>query len=254
MTRAEELAQRLVAVRARLAAACVAADRPSDAARLVVVSKTWPLSDVLALRALGVRDLGENRDEEAATKAAALRAAERHPEQDDLGSALVAGSRPVWHFVGRVQSSKARSVASYADVVHSLDRPSLLSALARGAERAGRVVEVLVQVSLEDDEQAAAASGRGGATPDRVRRLADQVAGTDALRLAGVMAVAPLQADPDHAFARLAAVAAAVRGDHPSAVEISAGMSGDLEQAVAHGATLVRVGTALLGRRPPLLR
>jgi uncharacterized pyridoxal phosphate-containing UPF0001 family protein len=144
-----------------------------------------------------------------------------------------------------VQSNKAASVASYASVVHALDRPSLAQALSLGAVRAGRTVEVLVQVRLDD------ADGRGGAAPADVPALADLAEGLEGLRLAGVMAVAPLGADPAPAFARLADVAGRLRADHPQATAVSAGMSGDLEQAVAAGATIVRIGTALLGRRSP---
>jgi hypothetical protein len=157
-----------------------------------------------------------------------------------------------WHFVGQLQTNKARSVASYARTVHSLDRPRLARALADGARRAGRVVDVLVQVDLDVD--GSADSGRGGAAPAEVPALADLAAGLDGLRLAGVMAVAPLGVDPVAAFAQLAEVARDLRARHPEATGISAGMSGDLEAAVAAGATYVRIGTALLGHRPQVLR
>lgn len=229
MTRAQELADNLARVECRIAAACAAARRDRDEVLLIAISKTWPAVDVAALRELGVRDFGENRDQEAAPKAAAV------PEVR-------------WHFVGHLQTNKARSVASYADVVHSLDRRSLVDALAAGAQRAGRVVDVLVQVSLDGDPD------RGGALPADVPALADAAAGSEGLRLAGVMAVAPLGADPVEAFGRLAAVAADLRARHPQATTISAGMSGDLEQAVAAGANALRVGTALFGHRPPVTR
>ena len=193
---------------------------------LIAVTKTWPASDAALLRDLGVADLGENRDAEARLKAA-----------------KVTGVR--WHFVGSVQTNKARSVASYADVVHALDRRALVEALAAGARRAGRTVEVLVQVSLDGDPV------RGGALPQDVPELADAAAAAPGLRLGGVMAVAPRDADPAEAFARLVEVAEIVRARHPGAVVVSAGMSADLEQAVSAGATHVRVGTALLGARPP---
>ena len=224
--RAQELARNLAALEQRLAAACAAAGRTRDEVVIVAVTKTRPASDVEALRDLGVRDVGENRDQEAAAKAAA-----------------VAGVR--WHFVGAVQTNKARSVASYADVVHSVDRPALVDALDKGARRAERVLEVLLQVSLDGDPD------RGGALPADVPALGERAAGAEALRMIGVMAVAPLGADPAAAFAELARVSERLRADHPQAGAISAGMSGDLEQAVACGATHVRVGTALLGRRPP---
>lgn len=228
MTRAEELAANLAAVEERVSAACAAAGRSRADVTVVAVTKTWPASDVELLRDLGMRDVGENRDAEAAEKAAAIR-----------------GVR--WHFIGAVQTNKARSVSSYADVVHSVDRPALVAALAKGAVHAGREVEVLVQVSLDGDPD------RGGAPPADVPALAEQAAAADGLRLAGVMAVAPLGADPAPAFARLAELYDAVRRQHPEATVLSAGMSGDLEQAVAAGANCLRVGTALLGHRTPVL-
>ncbi|MCW2724364.1 MAG: alanine racemase domain protein, partial [Frankiales bacterium] len=181
MSRVRELAGNLAAVEERVAAACQAAGRAREEVLLVAVSKTWPAEDVAALRDLGIRDFGENRDQEAARKAAE-----------------VDGVR--WHFVGAVQTNKARSVASYAHVVHSVDRTALVDALAAGARRSGRTVEVLIQVSLDGDR------ARGGALPEDVRDLADAAAAADGLRLAGVMAVAPLATDPAAAFARLAAV------------------------------------------------
>ncbi len=229
MSRRDELAANLADVEARIQRACTAAGRARDEVTLIAVTKTWPLADCCLLKELGVRDLGENRDQEAAEKAAALD-----------------GVR--WHFVGSVQTNKARSVASYADVVHSVDRPSLVSVLGDGAVRAERVVEVLLQVSLDGDPD------RGGASVDDVPELAEQVSLTPGLRLGGVMAVAPLGADPAAAFARLAEVAGRLRADHPAATAISAGMTGDLEQAVAAGATHLRVGTAVLGARPAPLR
>lgn len=229
MSRREELAAGLAAVQARIAASCVAAGRAPDEVTLVAVTKTWPASDVVLLRDLGVVDVGENKDTEAAPKAA-----------------QVDGVR--WHFVGQVQTNKARSVASYADLVHSLDRARLARALADGARRAGRAVGVLVQVSLDEDP------GRGGALPGDVPALADLAASLGGLRLDGVMAVAPRGGEPRAAFDRLAEVARRVRAQHPRATVMSAGMSGDLEAAVAAGATHVRIGTALLGHRPPVLR
>jgi pyridoxal phosphate enzyme (YggS family) len=222
--RAAELASNLAEVQARIAASCVAAGRDRAEVTLVAVTKTWPVSDGVLLRDLGVTEQGENRDQEAARKAAQLD-----------------GVR--WHFVGAVQTNKARSVAAYAHVVHSVDRASLAVALGAGAVRAGREVQALLQVSLDGDP------ARGGAALADLPALADLVAATDGLRLGGVMAVAPLGADPSEAFARLATAAAQLTAVHPAASVISAGMTGDLEQAVAAGATHLRVGTALLGHR-----
>jgi len=234
VTRADDLAASLRAVEERIGQACAAVGRHRSEVALVAVTKTHPVEDVVALAALGLLDVGENRDQEAAPKAAA--AAARG----------CTGLR--WHFVGALQSNKAASVASYAAVVHSVDRMSLVRALSKGAEAAERRLPVLLQVSLDGDP------ARGGAVAGEVPALAVAVEAAAGLTLSGVMAVAPVDADPQQAFAALAAVSARLRADHPQAVDISAGMSGDLEAAVAAGATIVRVGTALLGRRPPASR
>ena len=230
--RSVELAAGLAAVRERIARACDAAGRDPGEVCLVVVTKTFPADDVARLAALGVVDVGENRHQEAAVKAEVLA---------DLGLR--------WHFIGRLQRNKARAVAAYADVVHSVDRVELLGPLSSGARDAGRVVDVLVQVDLD---RTGATAGRGGAAPSTVSAIADEVGSTSGLRLRGVMAVAPLGADPAEAFARLRTVGDAVRASHPGAGWMSAGMSGDLGQAVAAGATHLRVGSAILGSRPPL--
>ncbi len=233
LDRRAEIAANLAAVEDRIVAACVAAGRGRDQVTLVAVTKTFPSSDVLHLVSLGVRDVGENRADEAATK--------QHDCRTGEGSALT------WHFVGQLQTNKAGLVARSMDVVHSVDRRRLVDALDRAADRSDRRIRALVQVDLALDDP-----GRGGAAPADVPAVADAVRTSDHLDLAGVMAVAPLGADPDEAYARLAEVAAGLRRDHPGADVVSAGMSADLEAAVRHGATHLRVGTALLGSRPPL--
>ncbi|RFU41991.1 YggS family pyridoxal phosphate-dependent enzyme [Actinomadura logoneensis] len=229
--RRAELAANLAEVRERIAAACAAAGRDPGDVTLVAVTKTFPASDVRLLAGLGLAQVAENRDQEAAPKAA---------ECADLDL--------TWHFVGQLQTNKAKSVASYAGVVQSVDRPRLVRALAQAAGAADRTVRCLVQVSLDEGE------GRGGADPADVPSLADAIAAADGLELGGVMAVAPLGADPRPAFERLARVANEVRLSHPGATIMSAGMSGDLESAIACGATHVRVGTALLGGRSAIVR
>ena len=227
--RSAELARGLDRVQGRIEAACQAAGRSAREVTLIAITKTFPASDVRLLAALGVRDVGENRDSEAAPKAA---------QCADLRPALT------WHFVGQLQTNKCASVVSYAAVVHSVDRLRLVRALGTQARRAGRAVCCLVQVSLDGDP------ARGGVTAEEAPRIADAVAAEQGLVLGGVMAVAPLAKPPAAAFARLAEIAAVVRAEHPEAVMISAGMSGDMEEAIAAGATHVRVGTALLGGRP----
>jgi PLP dependent protein len=225
------LGANLAAVRERIAAACTAAGRDPAGVTLVAVTKTYPAGDVALLADLGVTDIGENRDQEAAPKAAAVASS---------------GRTVRWHFVGRLQRNKVRSVAAYADVVQSVDSVRLAEALAAAAERQERVVDVLIQVSLDGDP------ARGGVRPEELAAVAGAVAARTSVRLKGLMAVAPLGEPPDPAFARLADIAARFRVVHPTADVLSAGMSDDLESAVAHGATHVRVGSALLGRRHSL--
>ena len=229
--RREELALRLAEVRGRIAKACEAAGREASELTLVAVTKTRPASDVRLLSELGVTDIGENRDAEAAPKAA---------ECADLGLENL-----TWHFIGQLQTNKCASVVRYASVVHSVDRHRLIGALGKAARRAGRVIECLVEVSLDGDP------ARGGAVAGEVPALAKALAAEEGLVLGGVMAVAPLSMPPAEAFARLRVSAAAVRGVRPDATVISAGMSGDLEAAVEAGATHLRIGTALLGDRGP---
>jgi PLP dependent protein len=234
-SRRDELRGRLVAVRGRIAAACAAVGRDAGEVTLVAITKTFPASDVRLLYGLGVRDVGENRDQEAAPKAA---------ECVDLAPGLT------WHFVGQLQTNKAASVVRYAGVVHSVDRLRLVRALGTQARKAGRVVTCLVQVDLDPDPD----PGRGGAAPAQVPGLAASVAAEEGLLLGGVMAIAPLGMQPAEAFGPLPAIAAAVREIRPEAAMISAGMSADMEAAIAVGATHVRVGTALLGGRPGFVR
>ena len=227
--RADEIAAGLAETRERIAAAAKAAGRHADDVHLVVVTKFFPASDVRILADLGVTDVGENRHQEAAAKAA---------ECADLGLR--------WHYIGGLQSNKAAAVAGYADVVESVDRSSLLPRLSRGAGGRGQILDVLLQVSLDPPGR----EGRAGADPGDVRDLAAEVETTDGLRLRGLMAVAPLGEEPEQAFVRLARIREDFLVEYPEATVLSAGMSGDLEQAIAHGATHVRVGSAVLGERP----
>jgi pyridoxal phosphate enzyme (YggS family) len=229
--RRAELEDALGDVRARIAAAATAASRAPGDVELVVITKTYPASDVDLLAGLGIRHVGENR----------------HPEARDKRTSSTRADDLVWHFVGQLQTNKAKAVAGYADVVESVDRERLVTALARGAEAAERTLRCLIQVDLDEGRRAE----RSGCLPVAVPELADAIEAAPALVLAGVMAVAPLGGDPARAFGALAEVAARMVADHPAATTISAGMSGDLEEAIAAGATHVRVGRAVLGERPP---
>jgi PLP dependent protein len=245
-TRIEELSANLQKVQDRIGSACRSAGRSPDEVTLIVVTKFFPVSDVDLLAQLGVTDIGESRDQEASAKVLALRPEVRRGLQV--------------HFIGQLQSNKVASVASYADTVHSVDRAKLVRGLDRSAGETARDLGVLIQVSLTGDpaghaeghaEGQAGGQARGGIPLDGLDELVNSVAAARHLNLRGLMAVAPVGIDPAAAFAELAALAGGVRAGHPDASWISAGMSADLEAAVSCGATHLRVGSAILGSRPP---
>ncbi|HQF03082.1 MAG TPA: YggS family pyridoxal phosphate-dependent enzyme [Phycicoccus sp.] len=251
--RRDEIARGLASVLDRIDAATVAAGR-ADQPTLIVVTKRFPRSDVDHLKGLGVRDVGENKAQELADKYAHRWGTTRGAGKGDVGRDEEAQGGPAVpsvgglsvHFIGQLQSNKAGVVAEVADVVHSVDRLKVAAALdRRRSESTGdpRPLEVLLQVSLDGDP------ARGGVPPSQVHALADAVGELPHLSLRGVMAVAPRELDPDEAFARLREVADGIRHAHPAATWISAGMSGDLEAAIRHGATHLRVGSAILGSR-----
>lgn len=229
---------RLAAQRKRLDAACRAAGRKPGEVTLVAVTKTYPAADVVRLASLGVIDIGENRDQEAAAKA-------REVEAE--------GVAVRWHFIGQLQRNKARSVARYAYMIHSVDGVRLARTLADAVRRErDALLEVLVQVSVDGDPARGGAVDAPDAEDRALWRVVDAVAeAPDALRLRGVMAVAPQGWEPVAAYQRLAGLAERLRAEHPGATAVSAGMSGDFEEAVAAGATHVRIGSAILGIRQP---
>jgi PLP dependent protein len=234
-----ELAGNLAAMQTRIATACAAAGRDVSEITLIAVTKTRPAEDVAALAGLGQTDFGENRDQEAAPKAAAVAEATSDPVR--------------WHFIGQLQTNKAHRVVRYASVVHSVDRVRLVHALGNAARAAHEAHEAapavsapltcLVQVSLDGD------AARGGALISQLPEIAAAIEAEQGLVLGGVMAVAPLGVAPETAFALLRPISDTVREINPAATIISAGMSGDLEAAVRNGATHLRIGTALLGNR-----
>lgn len=234
--RKAELATSLAEVEERIAAACESAGRKRDEVRLLAVTKTFPALDAALLGDLGVLDLAENRDQEAGAKS-------------DEVAELRPGNGIRWHMVGSLQRNKARSVVRWADEVQSVDSERLADALGKATRSAlesgqrDQPLDVLIQVSLDDDPK------RGGCRVDELSHLAERIAHVGDIRLRGLMAVAPLGIEPAEAFERLARASERLREDHPKAREVSAGMSNDLEQAIAHGSTCVRVGTALLGGR-----
>jgi pyridoxal phosphate enzyme (YggS family) len=235
-----ELSGALSALRARLARAAEAAGRNVDEIELLPITKFFPATDVVILRRLGCPAIGESREQEASNKAA---------EVDAL-----LDSQPIrWHMVGRIQRNKARSIAGWAYAAHSVDNGRVAAALDRAVGEAltdGRRSEplhVYVQISLDGDPER---SGVDVGRPALVDEVCGAVDAADGLQFVGLMAIPPLGSDPDEAFARLASERERVQRAYPQRLGLSAGMSSDLESAIKHGSTCVRVGTALMGQRP----
>lgn len=238
------IASRYQATLERITAVCERAGRPREDVTLMVVTKFHPLEEVLELVRLGVRIFGENREQEARQKAHDLL-------ELDAKEHVLAGTPAEWSMIGQLQRNKCNAVARWAHSVHSVDSTRLVNGLERGMQRAldegsreDPHLGVYLQVSLDGD------TARGGALESDIAELADLVDGSDHLVLRGLMSVPPLDADPDAAFAHLYELSQQLRTNHPQATQISAGMTGDMEEAIAHGSTCIRVGTAILGPRP----
>ena len=219
---------RLIEIDDRIAAAARAAGRDPAEITRIVVTKFHPASLVEELYSLGVRDVGENRQQELTQKAPAV--------------GPLPGLR--WHFIGQAQTNKARAIRAAAAVVHSIDRPRVADAFDRAAGTDDPVLDVLLQINLTDDDT------RGGVTPSEIERLAEHTSGCRTLRVRGVMAVAPLDEPPAEAFERLRGYSELVRSVVPDADWISAGMTADFAEAIAAGATHLRIGSAITGPRP----
>jgi pyridoxal phosphate enzyme (YggS family) len=220
-TRKDEIAQSLQEVKERIQSAAASVNRNPNEISLIVVTKTFPISDIEILRDLGEVNFGENRDQEAGPKAQAIPA--------------------TWHFQGQIQSNKIKSICEWADVIHSISSEKEILKFAQSPRRH----QVFLQVSLDGQE------GRGGASPSDLARLADLVNQSNNLELLGLMAVAPLGVEPDKAFADLAHINQGFVGQFPNSRYLSAGMSGDFETAIKYGATHIRVGSSILGSRSP---
>lgn len=229
------LAQRLAAVQQRITDAAISAGRGPNQVTLVVVTKNHPAQLAVDLLDIGVNQFGENRDQEAAPKAAEI-AIERP------------GAAVDWHFVGQLQSNKVKSVLGYASSIHSLDRLSLLQALTKETGKLAQTqgfetIDVFIELNLTDDPN------RGGIAPAQLSEFAQQVLQVPTLNLRGVMGVASLEANPEPDFETIAVASQSLQKLAPNAKFISAGMSNDFELAISYGATHVRVGTAITGKR-----
>ena len=228
MDRREELLLNLTEVNQDIELACNQVGRDRADVTLIVVTKTWPASDVSTLASLGVTDVGENRDQEA------------RPKHDEVADASL-----TWHAIGQLQTNKAKSVAGWADVVHSVDRPDLVKALGKAVVDRPEPLGVLIQVNLDPVET----DNRGGTKPADVIELANIISQTPNLNLLGVMGVAPLDGEAEPAFATLQDVSKVLQSKYPDAKWISAGMSGDYREALKYGATHLRIGSSILGNR-----
>jgi len=228
MDRGLELQANLLDVERDISEACIAANRNRADVTLIAVTKTWPASDVDLLAGLGVTDVGENRDQEAKPK---------HEE--------VQAKNLTWHAIGQLQTNKAKSVAAWADVVHSVDRIDLVNALTKAVVGRDLPLGVLIQANLDPNPT----ENRGGALPNELLKLAEMISQCDGLRLQGVMGVAPLGGDDEFAFSKLQEFASQIQNMFPQANWISAGMSGDFGTALKFGATHLRIGSSILGNR-----
>ena len=223
------MAERLAVAQRKISAAAVQCDRANDDIKLIVVTKNHPTQLVFDLLDLGIRDFGENRDQEAAPKAAEVRAGSTIEHQ--------------WHFIGQLQSNKVKSVVSYASSIHSLDRQSLLDALGKATIERAVPLDVFIQLNLTDDP------GRGGIQPANLRPFAENVLTHPGLNLVGVMGVAALDNNLERDFGAIRDASESLRTLKPEASLISAGMSEDFETAIAFGATHLRIGSAITGKR-----
>ena len=229
--RLSEIQSNLEIIQARIESACTVAGRDISEITLIAVTKTYPASDVDLLKQLGIENVGENRDQEASAKK------------------LEVKSEFKWHFIGQLQSNKAKSVVNYADLIHSVDRWSLAKEIQKSAQGIDKVQQVLIQVDLD---QSGPDPTRGGIWPAELRELAQLINQASHLELMGLMSVAPLGEKPELAFARLKEIRVDFLKENPGAQILSAGMSDDLESAILHGATHLRIGSALLGERPKI--
>ncbi len=229
--RLREIQSNLEIIQSRIESACTVAGRDISEITLIAVTKTYPASDVDLLKQLGIENVGENRDQEASAKK------------------LEVKSEFKWHFIGQLQSNKAKSVVNYADLIHSVDRWSLAKEIQKSAQGIDKVQQVLIQVDLD---QSGPDPTRGGIWPAELRELAQLINQASHLELMGLMSVAPLGEKPELAFARLKEIRVDFLKENPGAQILSAGMSDDLESAILHGATHLRIGSALLGERPKI--
>jgi len=223
--RRQELKQSLVHLKERIAAATRQSGRNIDEITLVVVTKTFPVTDAQILYELGERNFGENRNEEG------------------LSKKELVGPDAIWHFQGQVQSKKIRQITQWAEVVHSLDSVDHARKFA-DADNAN-ALKFFLQVNLEPSR-----ADRGGVSIAGLQDFLGEIAGLKNINIIGLMTVAPLGVDPEGAFEEVAKAKNLVQKNYPSITQLSMGMSGDFEEAIKYGATHIRIGSSILGSRP----
>jgi pyridoxal phosphate enzyme (YggS family) len=227
MSRKDQILSNLELVKERITSAAQAAGRSPSEITLIAVTKTFPVSDLEILYELGVRNFGENRDQEAAPKVSALPA--------DI----------TWHFQGGIQSNKLKSISNWASVIHSVDKFKYAQMISQFS--VGKTKEIFIQVSLDSLPQS-----REGVDPADLMQLAEQIMSLPNLQVKGLMAVAPLDQPTEQAFVRLQQIQQKFIQLYPAASSLSSGMSGDYELAISLGATHVRIGSSILGNRSPI--
>jgi pyridoxal phosphate enzyme (YggS family) len=227
VNRKQQIEENLNQIRKNIATAAAKSGRNPDEIKLIVVTKTFPISDLEILYSLGIREFGENRDQEASEKAEAL--------PPDIN----------WHFQGGIQSNKLKSICKWAAVIHSVDQFKYAQIISE--QRRAKPIEIFIQVSLDQPPES-----RGGVDPAKLIELANQISALPNLKILGLMAVGPVDQEVEPAFARLQQIQATFLTHFKDAVFLSSGMSGDYEMAISYGATHLRIGSSILGIRAPI--
>ncbi len=218
-------------IQSRITEACKHAGRKTTDITLIAVTKTYPAQDIDLLNSLGIENVGENKDQEASQKFKEV------------------NHKYIWHFVGQLQTNKVKSVIQYADFIHSVDRISLVKEIQKSCQKINKIQKVLIQIDLDEST---GDENRGGVVPNQLINLATEIASCPNIALSGLMSVAPLNESAESAFSRLQNIQKDFLKNFPDALMLSAGMSEDLEAAILHGATHLRIGSALLGERPKI--
>lgn len=227
-SRLQEITKNFQKIQSRIIDSCNKSGRNASEITVIAITKTYPASDIDLLKTLGIENIGENKDQEASQK---------------FNEVI---NKFTWHFVGQLQTNKVKSVVQYADFIHSVDRLSLVKEIQKMSEKIGKIQKVLIQIDLDESQNE---QNRGGVKPQELIELAQEISICPNLELSGLMSVAPLNMASNQAFAKLEKIQSDFIKSYPLAKMLSAGMSDDLEEAVSHGATHLRIGSALLGER-----